>query len=331
MQIDTCAWKARLLFLGSLFVAVSVLSGHPKTARSTEDFSDVYDEAIRLGDIYGPENVLLVFDIDNTLLAMRRGLGSDQWYGWQTGMDATDPQRVGDFTAVLDVQGLLYAASSMRPTSEDQPAMVKSLQEKGFPALMLTSRGYTFRDSTRRELEKNGYGFQTSAPQPYSENAIGFIAPYFPYGETPVEEAGLSPEEVAFWLKREDGSLRRPRLVSYSEGIYMTAGQNKGLMLRLLLERLGRTGEYDAIVFADDLKKHTERMQRAFRDDSTIQLTTFHYRAEDHVVEAFMENANGALDTAANDWERLWSLLNEVVEPTFELPDYQPAEAVLID
>ena len=29
------------------------------------------------------DQVLVVFDIDNTLLAMEQGLGSDQWYDWQ--------------------------------------------------------------------------------------------------------------------------------------------------------------------------------------------------------------------------------------------------------
>ena len=30
-----------------------------------------------------PEHVLLVLDIDNTLLAMNQDLGSDQWFEWQ--------------------------------------------------------------------------------------------------------------------------------------------------------------------------------------------------------------------------------------------------------
>jgi hypothetical protein len=106
----------------------------------------------------------------------------------------------------------------------------------------------------------------------------------------------------------------------------MTAGQDKGLMLRLLLERLGRTGEYEAIVFVDDHKRHSVRMQRAYRDDESIELTTFLYSVEDGAVAAFYGNEEGALDTATEDWRRLWDLINEVVDPAFELPDYEPAQ-----
>tara|TARA_B110000438_G_scaffold283621_1_gene311828 strand:+ start:308 stop:1309 length:1002 start_codon:yes stop_codon:yes gene_type:complete len=326
MQTALCLTNLGRLVGLCLLTTGCGLDSHPKTALETWDFEEVQAEAMRLGEKYGPEKVLLVFDIDNTLLAMRRGLGSDQWFGWQYGLEEGDPYRLGDLGALVDIQGLLYAASSMRPTFEEQPDRVRELQAKGFPALMLTSRDHIFRDSTRRELANNGYDFNESAPKPHPEKAIGFIGPFLPFGETPDEQAGLSADEVDHWLKNEDGSPRSPRLASYSEGVFMTAGQDKGLMLRLLLERLGRTGEYEAIVFVDDHKRHSVRMQRAYRDDESIELTTFLYSVEDGAVAAFYGNEEGALDTATEDWRRLWDLINEVVDPAFELPDYEPAQ-----
>lgn len=317
-----------VLFVSAL-VPFVLQADAPKAALSTHDFREVYAEAVRLGVVYGPEKVLLVFDIDNTLLAMRRGLGSDQWYGWQSTLDESDPRRVGDVGAILDAQGLLYAASSMRPTSPTQPQWVRELQQAGFAALLLTSRGYNFRDATRRELTANGYDFRLSAPQPKPEKAFDFLGPFMPYSEDAPEGSGLTADEIPTWLYTVDGSFVQPRLASYSEGIFMTAGQNKGLMLRSLLHRLGRVSEYEAILYADDLKKHTTRMQAAFAD-VPVELVTVHYTAEEGNVEAFLSNRHGALDKASEDWDRLWVLLNEIVVPAFTLPDYELLEAGVV-
>ena len=49
----------------------------------TDDLGMVADMALQLADSHGNDQVLVVFDIDNTLLAMEQDLGSDQWYYWQ--------------------------------------------------------------------------------------------------------------------------------------------------------------------------------------------------------------------------------------------------------
>ena len=69
-----------------------------------------------MGARYGKDTILVVLDIDNTLLAMEQGLGSDQWYYWQKDLGNTDPcspRNVGDRFAV---QGAMFHASAMRAT-----------------------------------------------------------------------------------------------------------------------------------------------------------------------------------------------------------------------
>ena len=58
----------------------------------------------------------MVFDIDNTLMAMEQGLGSDQWYEWQKNLQLTDPCDARLVSDRLAVQGALYFISAMRPT-----------------------------------------------------------------------------------------------------------------------------------------------------------------------------------------------------------------------
>ncbi len=49
----------------------------------TADFAEVGAAAEQYSHKLDPEQVLLVLDIDNTLLAMDTQLGSDQWFEWQ--------------------------------------------------------------------------------------------------------------------------------------------------------------------------------------------------------------------------------------------------------
>ena len=59
--------------------------------RATFEFQDVAYAVERYVEQYGPEHVLLVVDIDNTLLAMNQPLGSDQWFEWQDGLLKRQP------------------------------------------------------------------------------------------------------------------------------------------------------------------------------------------------------------------------------------------------
>jgi hypothetical protein len=55
----------------------------PSKMVETTDLAEVTDNALELARQVGTDRVLVVFDLDNTLLAMEQGLGSDQWYDWQ--------------------------------------------------------------------------------------------------------------------------------------------------------------------------------------------------------------------------------------------------------
>src|SRR5688572_5257239 len=56
---------------------------HASEITATDDFQNVAAAVTRYADAVGSERVLLVLDIDNTLLAMNQDLGSDQWFEWQ--------------------------------------------------------------------------------------------------------------------------------------------------------------------------------------------------------------------------------------------------------
>lgn len=263
----------------------------------TANFTDVINRTKAEIAQHGAENVLLVVDVDNTTLAMDQPLGSDQWYGWQYDFifrNAESEFRVAkDLNELLKIQGILFALGSMHSPEHEQPKMVAEIQEAGCSTIVLTSRGPEFRNATERELEHNGYDFNDSALKINEPIRGGFL----PYDKARPNTHGLSKQEL--------GTLRDPRLVSYSQGIFMTAGQHKGFMLKTLLARSPRN--FRAIVFADDHEKHTTRMTAAFAD-SPITTACFHYVREQPNVKAFNESNKEAI---AKQWGKLNGSIQE--------------------
>lgn len=246
--------------------------------RQTDDLAKVKADALDLADRAGKEHVLVVFDIDNTLLAMEQGLGADQWYEWQKDLSKNDlcnPQNVGDRFAV---QGALYFISAMRKTRQDADAQVRAIQDQGIPVIALTSRGMDYRLQTFRELRRNGFDFSYSSIGPPG----GLPKPFIPV---------------------QDG-----RFSLYEDGVFMTAGQHKGQMLLALLEKTA-TAMPDVIVMADDKQENLDAVKETF---SALQIPVRAWRItiEDENSKSF------DTEQAAAQWKSLEDALRQIQKVT---------------
>jgi len=242
--------------------------------KETTDLADVTADVLALAEQVNNERVLMVFDIDNTILAMEQGLGADQWYEWQkelAGHDQCNVQNVGNRFAV---QGAIFFASAMRPTQPDAARQVKTIQDKGIPVIALTSRGPEYRLQTFRELRRNGYRF--------SHSAIGPDGGY---------------EQV--FMPVENGRMSR-----YEDGVFMTAGQHKGEMLYALLKKTGTTMPA-VIVMADDKQKNLDAVKETF---STLEVPVhaWRYTIEDANVEGFDP------EQAHAEWKSIEAALRQI-------------------
>jgi len=232
---------------------------------STDELQLITEVALDLSRTYGGEQILVVLDLDNTLLAMEQDLGSDQWYQWQQALQEDNPCNpllAGDR---LEVQGALYFASAMRPTQPDAEKQVARLQEAGLNVIVLTARGPGFRLSTFRELRRNGFNFWSSAWPPQR----GFDEPFLPEGGT--------------------------RPVLYEDGVLFTAGQDKGLALKTLLEKSAQPLP-KLIVFVDDKQANLNQVLQVFTWSDT-RIHAWRYTREDAVVAAFDPDKASALWT----------------------------------
>lgn len=260
----------------------------------------VADKVAELRTKYSAQDILVVFDIDNTLLTTSTDIGGDAWFSWQEEkLKNNDPQdRVANtFEGLLEIQGLLYAIGQMNPPEKLTPTLFRALQAQAIPVMMLTARGPGYSDYTQRELERNGYYADLSAPGPQG----GFPGRFLPYDPTRPEQACITPQEVTAW------GLSTPRYASYNEGVYYSEGQHKGAMLRSLLCRLHKN--YAAIVFVDDSEKHVDRVLKAYENSGT-EVLSMRYGVMDSQVQRFKNSDKREVITA-------WTKLKEVLESVF--------------
>lgn len=278
--------KYATITLCVLLAACASLSTPESLRRETANLADAVADAEELAGHLGKQQVLLVFDIDNTLLAMEQGLGSDQWYDWQKGLAESNPCDPLLAGPRLAVQGALYFASAMRPTQPDASLQVRKAQNAGLPVIALTSRGVDFRLSTFRELRRNGFSFSHSAIGPPG----GLDAEYVPGGGT--------------------------RPVRYEDGVVLSSGQHKGEVLKDLLDRTG-TPLPRAIVVVDDKPANLDAVTQTFTTLG-VPVRAWRYSGEDQAVELF--DGTGAAELWGNLQPALLTLQALLGPDHFQLP-----------
>lgn len=288
--------KILLTSLTSIFFFSQIGYGEIREIHDLKDVANIADEAATL---YGKSNVLIVFDLDNTLIANKSTIGSDQWFEWQAHLikDGNSTHAIATTTEQLYSKGaILYSISPMRKTQSNGDKILRAIQNRGFKTMALTARGQINRDATLRELSANGFDFSINAPLTFPIHA----GPYLPLNPKNPEQSGLSRDEVLQF------KLSRPRKISYEKGIMMVAGQHKGAMLRTVLYSSAITPK--AIVFVDDKEKNLKHMQEAL-EPLGIEVQALRYSGEDRNVKNFHQSDKS---TSIDAWQRLERTLSSI-------------------
>ena len=271
-----------LLFLSACsnntFTLTTDIAGVPGDCKAIDPVPEqiysmqpILDEAIKSGKEYDNQNVLVLFDVDNTLLASKNLLGSDQWFTWREDVLKEDDE-MSNFGCLLKAQRILFERGSMRTTSSDVVRVVKSLQKQGFKVAVLTSRGPEMQSVTLRDLYKAGLEFSESSP-------IGWF---------------------------EDSSNRPIR---YEYGVFLTSGLNKGVMADLLIRKTGLARSVKKVIFVDDKTKHVCRVQKAM-ENSGKKVSSFHYPLEDKYVAPVVNRDEETLNMLRSDWSSFYDDLS---------------------
>jgi len=256
-----------LLALGLAACGGTAVRGDGPASSEIRQTADLAAIAPALAE--SPLPTLLVLDIDDTLLTSTGFFGSDKWYEWQKTLPAGDPGKV---SCLFDVISLNYEAGGQQPTQPDGPALVNALAGD---KLLLTSRNPLYRGGTLRTLGDAGYAL----PAPL----------------------GASAEGRSWDFRKAAGA--RPVRVAYDQGLFMTSGQDKGLVLLDLLRRLDL--HYRRVVLVDDGRKNIDNMQAALRD-AGIDYLGLHYTRVDKTVSP------GDAEAGRRGWQSWRSLLGDL-------------------
>jgi hypothetical protein len=270
------AHVVRCAIVALLLIAAPV--ARASELRGTKDFADVAAAVEAAVKKYGAGHVLLAMDIDNTVMSMDHDLGSDHWFEWQKYLLENEPNSpllvAKDFDGLLKAQGLLYEHGRMHPPQPEQPKIINQLQKQGIATILLTSRGPDFRKVTERELRRCGYDIApTALPVPDVPQGT-----FFAYDPANPEADGISATEIVAY------KLPDPKPVSYADGLFMTAGQHKGIMLLTLLNDSPR--DIKAVVYVDDNVKHVGNVFSA-AVARNLDIASFHFQGEDTRVQKF--------------------------------------------
>lgn len=267
----------------TFFAAYVVLTSTAQVSIDTTDkFSDVKNYVDLLLEQNDKSEILIVLDIDNTILTSQTDLGGDIWYQWQTDsldIKPTADQKIGD--QIFDVVGILYELGTMQLTDPVVKNHIDSWQEKGIATFALTSRAPNARGATERELDKRDIRF--------NKTALG----------------KLSGDTIILFKQGK-------KYVSYINGIMMTTGIDKGVMLDTLMYMTKTKESFKHIIFVDDTRKNVINVKNRFEDKHSIHVKIFYYTK----IESDREKKYGAIltqeqaDKMAREWEALRGVVN---------------------
>ncbi len=227
--------------------------------------SDRYDLVLekieKIQKDFPGEEIVVVSDLDNTILKPLHLLGSDQFYEWQAELLKTHPKEADfkDFSEFTDFHSKAMQLTKMALTDEKIPEILDELKKRKVSMIVLSSRGPIYRSLTERDLGAEGISFK----------------------------------ELTFLKNLEEPStIINDREVNFMNGICLSSGLNKGVAIGYLLGK-AQDRKIKHLVFIDDIERHTVNVFNYFtgpENKSEIKnVITIRYSKEDAAKNKFLK------------------------------------------
>lgn len=172
-------------------------------------------------------NTLVVLDIDNTIAHPTHLIGSDQWVSYHIEQKMKEGLDVWHATqAILPLYFEIQYIIDLIPVEELTVALIKHLQKLGITVVALTLRSLQIHERTVEQLSAIDIDFAVSA-----------------FGN----EILYGPQELPYL---------------YNHGIIFCASQNKGVVLKHILDQLNH--KPTKIIAVDDKTHHLHAIKSAF-------------------------------------------------------------------
>lgn len=307
------------LFFATLLLPFSV-TAKTQTAQSTiTSFTHLSDIVTMLGD---PAQTIVVMDDDDTLtmmpcdlsapLARCQYLGGPAWFSWQSSLLTKKRKHkyrvAGTEEELLSIASLLLSITNMNYTEAVIPGVLDELTQKGVRLMVETARGNSDVASTDHQFSELSVSNDGNAIIDFA-NLIQVNAPVFKQGNiaslaSPFDSCATS--EVT-------------RSITYRQGVVYVSGQNKGVILKCLIDRYN--SEISAsdsvmkiknIIFIDDTLANVTDVFKAFDGNTTFNVQALHYTAlTKHKANLVSGKNKCKFQSKANDrWLRIKDALN---------------------
>ncbi|MES2614830.1 MAG: DUF2608 domain-containing protein [Bdellovibrionota bacterium] len=253
----------------------------------TSDMNDIIRRTHHEEKLTSSSHILMAFDIDNTLLTTQPGfdLGTTQWWDWQNDLinnDKSSPFLVAtNFNELIQINNFIIPLMQTKKIDENIDVQIKREQSHGVKVIALTSRDTGLFPATEKQLVNNNINLKSEWSREL-ETQGPFVPPNFDF--------------------------TRPLL--YTNGIFMTTGQNKGIVLQYILNQflLVTKAQPQVIIFIDDSQKNIDNVNAAFKNINNIRLFTYRYSKEEERVNNFANNKNQEKETAQKQWISIKSI-----------------------
>lgn len=248
---------------------------------TTESIATVQQYASRLDCLTPSTQICMIFDIDNTLITNYPNFGDEAWGSWQSYLSKNDPSNPNLITHWLPNTGLYDTVAALRflfdftPVESITPDVLHDLQSK-YPTIALTSRSFASLSTTERQLLNNDMNFKLN-----------------PIGGNQLDH---------YFLQQNNNQLKM-----YYNGIYYTAGTNKGENLLQFIEhyrnKLNQPDLCSVVIAVDDTSTHIDDISNALRNK--IGYIGMHYTA--------LPKASDPSQWTPETWQKQSSELQNVI------------------
>jgi hypothetical protein len=169
--------------------------------------------------------MLLVFDVDNTLMETAQLLGSDQWFSYRIQENINRGLADQEALAITLAEWVaIQNNTQVKPAEPSTAGFIQSLQNNGWAVMGLTTRGIELSTRTREQLQSIGIDFAKASP---AKQDIGF--------------------------KNIPGAV-------YRKGVLFSTGTSKGSLLFQFFKETGYLPK--KILFVDDKEKYLRDVER---------------------------------------------------------------------
>ncbi|NQZ00981.1 MAG: DUF2608 domain-containing protein [Bdellovibrionales bacterium] len=213
------------------------------TVVETYEYSEIFTAIEQAKQEYANEDILLVFDIDDTLLVIDHCLKED-----------------GTMTKGIEK---MYLCPSFH-TEDMLSTQIQSYQEQGLPTMALTARGRNLIRVGQRELarvhdeDRPIFDFDG---KPFDEDLSRLLVP---------KTRRCNKGEEAPCLTGE-----KSRAPKFEDGVLYVSGAHKGLSLQAFFKKMKVS--YPKIIFIDDRDYNTRNMRDSFKNDPNTDVEIFLY------------------------------------------------------